>query len=111
MARLQEKLREATSKARKAALLAVVAEVDAVRDDAVSAAPRDTGALEAGIQGRTLGLDGEVRSTARHGGFVEHGTFKDAARPYMAPAAEVSRKRFPARVAAAVKVRLEGIRA
>lgn len=89
---------------------AVREEVDAIRDDAVKFAPRDKGDLERGIRSQALSLKGEVRATARHSVFVEHGTYKDAAQPFMAPAALRSQRRLPARAAAIIKRALEGVR-
>jgi hypothetical protein len=67
-----------------------------IRDDARRIAPHDTGDLESHIDDSAEGADGTVKSTSRHAGFVEHGTFKDKAQPYMAPAAESARRRLPA---------------
>lgn len=110
LGRLQRNLSLAAMQARAAAQAAVVAEVAAVRDDAVSGAPVDTGELRDGIVGKPMGLDGEVRATTRHSDFVEHGTSKDPAQPFMAPAAERSRKRFPVRAGAMIRASLERIR-
>lgn len=110
MKKLQANLIRAAVEAHSAAAVAVRLEVAAVKDDAVTGAPRDTGELEAGIVGSVDGLEGEVRATARHSDFVEHGTSRTPAQPYMAPAAERSRPRFIGRVTALVRGRLEGIR-
>ena len=74
---------------------AVGREVENIANDARHAAPRRTGELRAGIHSEHAGLSGTVKSTARHSTFVEHGTYKDAAQPFMHPAAERARKRFP----------------
>lgn len=110
MGRLQANLLRAAAMTRVSAAEAVRQEVEAVRKDAESGAPRRSGELRANISGDSIGSSGAVRSTARHAGFVEFGTFKDAAQPYMAPAAERSRRRFVGRVSAVVKSALEGIR-
>jgi HK97 gp10 family phage protein len=106
MAQLQAALLKAATQTRIAAAQAVQQEVQAVRKDAQDGAPNVTGELDAGIVGESSGIRGQVRSTARHGGFVEHGTYKDEAQPYMAPAAERSRRRFVGRVSALVKTAL-----
>lgn len=110
LGKLQAKLSLVAMQARKAAEAAIVAEVDTVRDDARDGAPVDTGELRDGIIGRAEGLAGQVRTSSRHATFVEHGTFKDPAQPYMAPAAERSRRRFPAKAGALIKAAVEGIR-
>lgn len=107
MAQLQRAVVMTAAKARAAAEKAVAEEVAEVGDDARSTAPEKTGALRAGIKQRAGGLEGEVEATARHSTFVEHGTFKDTAQPYMGPAAERSRKRFPARAGALIKAAVE----
>ena len=78
-----------------AAKEAVSQEVENIADDARRTAPRKTGALRASIRGDASGLRGTVKATARHATFVEHGTYKDPAQPFMHPAAERARKRFP----------------
>lgn len=91
-----------------AASEAVKAEVDEIAADAQEHAPRLTGDLQEHIEGESEGTAGTVKSTSRHAGFMEHGTFKDEAQPYMAPAAQRARKRFPARAAAIIKAVLGG---
>lgn len=106
MPELQRALHEASAETVKAAELAVAQEVDAIQDDAVRFAPRDTGDLENHIDGAAYGLRGTVRSTSRHAGFVEHGTRHTRAQPYMLPAAELARRRLPKRAAAIIKAAL-----
>lgn len=95
---------------RKAALMnaavdaATDAEVRSVTEDARSNAPRLTGELAAGIRGG----GGEVRSTARHTVFVEFGTHRARAQPFMRPASDRARRSFPARVAAVVRAAVGG---
>lgn len=91
-----------------ASTTAVAEEVDLIRRDAVKEAPQDTGDLRRKIRGESDGLKGTVRSTARHAGFVEHGTFKDKAQPYMAPAADRARRRFPKRATDIIRKALGG---
>ena len=110
LARLKKNLAEAGTKTREAAEQAVASEVDEIRDDARRMAPRKTGALRAGIRARANGLDGTVKSTVRYATFVEHGTYRDKAQPYMAPAAALARLRLPKRAADVIRVALKEIR-
>lgn len=105
---LKAALLEKVDELRKASQMAVADEVQKVRDDAVKFAPRHTGNLEDGINADAAGLKGTVRSTSRHSMFVEHGTYKDRAQPFMTPAAERARKRFPATATAIIRSVLEG---
>jgi HK97 gp10 family phage protein len=105
---LRAALARKTAELRAASTTAVAEEVGKVRDDAVLLAPRKTGALEAGIRGEAAGLTGAVTSSARHSTFVEHGTYKDKAQPFMRPASEAARHRFPSRAAAILRSVLEG---
>lgn len=109
--KLRRNLHEAGTKAHDAAAEAVREELDAIKADARRIAPRKTGDLERHIDVHHGGdLSGDVRSTARHAGFVEHGTYKDKAQPYMRPAAELARRRLPKRAAEVIRVALESIR-
>jgi len=79
-----------------AAVEAVAQETETVRDDARLRAPRGkTGDLRRGIRGEPVELVGEVKSTVRYAAFVEHGTYRNEAQPYMRPAADKARRRFP----------------
>lgn len=108
LAELNAKLNFAAVRARAAAMEALHEEVDAIREDAKSGAPVKSGALRDGIQGEVGGTEGKVRTTARHSTFVEHGTYKDPAQPYMAPAAAKSRVRWPLRAGARIRSALGG---
>ena len=57
------------------------------------ACPVATGVLRASISSTVTGMSAEIGPTARYGGFVENGTRRMAARPYMGPAADAE---FPA---------------
>lgn len=105
---LSAALARKAAEAQAAATKAVADEVALVRADAHSEAPKDSGELAAAITGAASGTSGVVESTARHTGFVEFGTFKDRAQPFMAPAAERSRSRFPAGAAATIGAALRG---
>lgn len=78
-----------------AAKEAVGQEVENIADDARRTAPRKTGELRSSIRSDHGGLKGTVKATARYATFVEHGTYKDPAQPFMHPAAERARRRFP----------------
>lgn len=108
LAELNARLNLAVVRTRAAAEAAVRAEVEAVGDDAEAAAPERTGELRRGIRRESGGLEGSVAATARHSKFVEHGTSKAPAQPFMSPAAERSRRRWPARAGAMIKIALGG---
>jgi HK97 gp10 family phage protein len=105
---LEAALAKKVTELRDAAEEAVRLETDIIRDDAVKFAPRDSGELEAGIRGRSNGLGGTVRATARHSTFVEHGTSSTKAQPFMTPAAKRARRRFPERAADIIRKALGG---
>lgn len=98
-AQLKAALARVAAAAHAASVAAVAQEVDTVQAHAVGLAPNRTGELDAGIEGKASGVEGQVEATARHSVFVEHGTYKDEAQPFMRPAAEASRHRFPLAVA------------
>jgi len=100
LARQLEKLSPAIL---EAAEQAVQEETEATADDMRRFAPERTGELKRGIQAERDGLEGRAVATARHSTFVEHGTSDTPEQPFAAPAAELSRKRFPERVGEIVK--------
>lgn len=59
-----------------------------IERDAKVFAPVDTGHLEGSISTDVDGLSAEIGPTASYGDFVEAGTSKMHAQPYMGPAAE-----------------------
>lgn len=79
---------------------AVRDETNEVVDDMRRTAPRDSGDLIRGMQSEITsgGLGGRAVSTTRHSTFVEHGTEDTPEQPFMGPAAERSRQRFPDRI-------------
>jgi HK97 gp10 family phage protein len=93
----------------KAALLhaatvtAVMLETKAVQGDAINDAPVDSGELASSIKARTNGASGTVEAQARHAAFLEFGTSRTPAQPYMGPAAAKSRSRYVGRMSAAVR--------
>lgn len=54
----------------------------------------DTGVLAASIQTEISGTEGQVFTNAEYAEFLEFGTVRMAARPYMTPAAEAARTPF-----------------
>lgn len=105
---LESALRRKVAELHEAAAEGVREEVDAIKSDAQSRAPVDTGELRGSIEPESEGLTGTVTTTSRHAGFMEFGTSKDEAQPFMKPAAEKARKRFPARAAAIIRTALGG---
>lgn len=106
--KLKAALAQKVEELRAASTTVVAEEVAAIRVDARTTAPRLTGDLEGHITSESAGPAGTVRSTSRHAGFVEHGTYKDKAQPYMMPAATRARKRFPKRAADIIRAALGG---
>ena len=89
-ARVQTRVEQAVAKT----ALAVVA-------DAQAAAPVDTGALRGSISADIRGAEAVVGPTVHYGGYVELGTSKMRAQPYLFPAAD---KHTPAFVDAVADV-------
>lgn len=104
---LQKALKEAAAETMQAAAEAVAEEVKAIGDDARRTVPVETGELRRSIRDAADGTSGTVKATARHAGFVEHGTKNTPASPYMHPAAERSRPRLPKRAATIIRAALE----
>jgi HK97 gp10 family phage protein len=59
-----------------------------IEADGKQFAPVDTGNLMGSITTDVDGLTAEIGPTAEYGGYVEYGTSKMSAQPYMGPAAE-----------------------
>ena len=75
----------ATEITRKAELAVAKTAYDTVAT-AQAIVPVDTGYLKSTIDADVDGLDAEVGPTAEYGGYVEEGTSKMAAEPYLGPA-------------------------
>lgn len=58
----------------------------AIERDAKINAPVDTGNLRASITTKVKNLEGEVGTNVNYAGYVEFGTYKQAAQPYLYPA-------------------------
>jgi len=103
---LEKALADKTSEMRTQLESAVEDAARAVRDDARQLVPRDTGALHDGIGYTTDGPTAEIGvldPDLYYGAFVEFGTSKTPARPFMAPAGDLERARFVKRLRDAVK--------
>jgi len=100
MERLAKKLETLPEDVREGVRKAVKDETREVADDMRRTVPRLTGELARSIQVEITnnGVSGAAVATARHATFVEHGTEDTPERPFAAPAAERSRKRFPKRL-------------
>ncbi|MEU5950326.1 HK97-gp10 family putative phage morphogenesis protein [Micromonospora sp. NPDC047465] len=111
MGLLAKRLKELPTSVQDGAKTAVKDETNEVVDDMRRTAPRDSGDLVAGMQAEFTngGLGGRAVSTARHSTFVEHGTEDTPEQPFMTPAAERSRRRFPGRIRDAVGAELKDL--
>lgn len=87
----------------KAGLTAAVAKTTFdVQAKAQGYSPVDTGLNRASITGRPSGLQGEVTTGTDYAIYLEMGTYKMAAQPFMRPAAEQGLPSFVAAATAAV---------
>ena len=62
------------------------------------------GRLRADIQQRVLAFDGRVFNTVHYAPYVELGTYKMSAQPYLFPAWEANRRRYIQRMREALKL-------
>lgn len=67
---------------------AVKSTADKIRDDAKARAPVDTGYLRSSIVSTSVstGKEAEIQVGAEYGIYVEYGTYKMGARPFLSPA-------------------------
>lgn len=85
------------------AALAVAKAAHDVEAHAKAVAPFDTGNLRSSIQARPAGfLEAHVVAQAEYAIYVEFGTSRMGAQPYMTPAAEAVRPGFTAAIKACV---------
>jgi len=105
---LEKKLRKLPEVVERAGGRAVRLETEETADDMRRFAPHDTGELEEsiGAEYNAKTMTGRATATARHAGFVEHGTEDTPAQPFAEPAAQIARRRFPERVRTEVKEEL-----
>jgi len=108
---LERKLALLPGLVRSAGSRAVRDETDEAADDARRNAPVKTGTLRESVQSEydDKSIRGRVAATARYAKFVEHGTDDTPAQPFMLPAAEAARRRFPKRLRAEIKTELEAL--
>lgn len=71
-----------------------------ILDDAQNVVPVDTGYLGGSITVTTEEFYAEVEAAAEYAGYVEFGTWKMGAHPYMRPAAVLNAPKFDAAVTA-----------
>jgi len=85
---LEGDLKKGAAKVEELAPLVVKKSALDIERDAKIKAPVDTGNLMGSIGSDIDGLSAEVGPTAEYGGYVEYGTSKMDAQPYMGPAFE-----------------------
>lgn len=99
----KNRLPEIAKRAAQVAADVIRETVDGIATDARGRAPVDTGELRDSIAGRVINQNaGEVVATADHASYVEYGTVKMPAQPYLHPAADAARPKFEAAVAKAL---------
>lgn len=108
LGKLNKKLTELPRVVKRGAARAVEGETLETRDDVKRGAPVKTGELRDSTQAEydDATITGTVAVTARYATFVEHGTDDTAAQPFVEPAANVTRRRFPKRVRIEIKTEL-----
>lgn len=74
-----------------------------VQSEARAECPVDTGELRRSIHGQVDGLTGEVGTNKEYAGYVEFGTYKMAAQPYLIPALKSKQGEVIAAIAAEFK--------
>lgn len=107
--KLAKRLKEADEETVAAVRSAVAEAAKAIRDEAQERAPRDSGALRESITITTSdgGLNARVQVGEYYGVMIEYGTKSMRAQPFLTPAAEAERKKFPNRLDAEIKRRLD----
>lgn len=111
MPELSRKLRALPEVIEAAGRRAVKGQVEETADDMRAGAPFKTGELREGINAEfnSKTITGRAVSTARHSQFVENGTSDTPAQPFVEPAANRARRRFPERVEAELKAALRKV--
>jgi HK97 gp10 family phage protein len=81
---------------------------DKIAVDAKARAPVQTGYLRSSIKsvGLSAGKSAEVRVEAPYAAFVEYGTYKMAAQPFLTPAVEAHKKLFIEEIVAPLQVNM-----
>jgi HK97 gp10 family phage protein len=90
LSRLQSNLRNAAGRV-------VASEASDIAADARNRAPRRTGRLAQSIRTEVRGTRGRVTADVPYVVPVEYGTSRQAAQPFMRPAALAAERRFPSR--------------
>ena len=109
--KLNLKTKEATDQVKKAAAEALKDVVADIAGDSIKGSPVLTGnnrrsiKFEVGSHGEVAKgeLEGAVYSTSGYGGFLETGTVRMAARPYMKPALDRNIKKLPKEIRARLR--------
>lgn len=94
-----------SAEAQKQVKLEIQKSVYQIASEARKAAPVDTGGLRSSITGSSnakAGFVGTVKATAEYAAFVEFGTSKMPAQPFLFPAAEAERPYFESAIRRAV---------
>ena len=73
-----------------------------IEEDARNFCPVDTGALQGSIEANVEEFYATIAPATEYAGYVEFGTWKMAAQPYMRPAADKNAPKFEAAMAAAL---------
>jgi HK97 gp10 family phage protein len=88
--RIPEVIAEVEANAIKA-----VADVSAdIERNAQARAPVQTGYLRSSIKAQAHGKSAEIEAGAEYAAYVEYGTYKMAARPFLSPAVEAAKDEF-----------------
>ena len=98
--KLERKLKQLPEHMQEGLRTAVRDSAKAIRADARTRVPVDSGDLRKSIKFRTAkgGLSATIRVDEFYGRFVEFGTTSQAAQPFLGPAAQAERTRFPGRI-------------
>lgn len=67
---------------------------DAVLTQAVRLVPVDTGNLKGSLTNRVVGMTAEVGTNVEYAEYVEYGTRRSVAKPYLRPAIDLLRKKL-----------------
>lgn len=111
-AKLREQLKQLPEDMRKSYRKSLREASMAVRRDARKLVPVRTKALRKSIKFKIArdGLSAIVRPTVYYGLYVEHGTERQEAQPFMRPAAAAEKKRFAGRISADLREALKAYR-
>lgn len=77
-----------------------------IRETARALCPAETGELRASIASRTEGAAGTVTAGAKHAAYVELGTWKQQARPFLYPAFAMKKAEIVQNVARLIRAAL-----